>query len=211
MILKKTIFTIILFYSLTVIAQGQIRVTPLDTIKLPVGIKYKGKIHDAVQWTDKLGLNVVITTETGTYPIKSADSDGLWGAELFAYHYIITNDSAKEMWKVYDFIKPCALDIYAKFKKNAFQITDLNNDNIAEIWLMYNVECRSDIGPNEMKIIMYQGQQKYAMRGQDKVKITENQYEGGEYTFDKAFVNAPEEFREYAKKLWDKNMMQTWD
>jgi len=209
--LEKTIFTIIIFYFLTVFAQGQIKVTPLDTLKLPVGIKYKGKIHDAVQWTDKLGLNIVLTTETGNFPVQSVDENSAWGAELFAYHFLVKNDSARELWKIYDFVKACALDIQVKFKKNTLNVTDLNNDNVAEIWLMYNVECRSDIGPNEMKIIMYHGKQKYAMRGEDKVKITENQYEGGEYTFDKAFDNAPEQFKEYARKLWDKNIMQTWD
>ena len=61
-----------------------------------------------------------------------------------------------------------------------------------------------------MKIIMYHGQQKYAIRGQNKVQISENEFYGGDYQFDKGFANGPKEFLEFAKKLWDKNILQTW-
>jgi hypothetical protein len=66
-----------------------------------------------------------------------------------------------------------------------------------------------------MKVIMYQGKQKFAMRGQNKVfegtddKGTKH-YSGGDYKYDKAFADGPKEFLEFAKKLWDKNIMQTW-
>jgi hypothetical protein len=66
-----------------------------------------------------------------------------------------------------------------------------------------------------MKIIMYHGQQKFAMRGQNKVfSGTDDKgkkyYIGGDYKYDKAFADGPKEFLEFAKKLWDKNIMQTW-
>jgi hypothetical protein len=54
---------------------------------------------------------------------------------------------------------------------------------------------------------MYQGQQKFAMRGRNKVKVSETQYEGGEYLLDKAFTSGPKSFTQYAKKLWSKNIM----
>jgi hypothetical protein len=57
---------------------------------------------------------------------------------------------------------------------------------------------------------MYQGQQKYAIRGQNKVKVSDNEFYGGDYKFDKAFADGPNEFLAFAKKMWDKNIMQTW-
>ncbi|HRI34938.1 MAG TPA: hypothetical protein PLD02_14410, partial [Saprospiraceae bacterium] len=132
-------------------------------------------------------------------------------AELFTYHYLVKGDIAFQTWRVYDFISDCPVDIEAKFVKNSFQVTDLNQDGIGEIWILYKIVCHGDVSPCDMKIIMYHGQQKYAMRGQNKVQISDKEFYGGDYKFDKAFNYGPKEFLEFAKKLWDENIMQTWE
>ena len=213
---KLFILVLTVFVSLTVFGQGQISVKQLDLTKLPKGIKYEGKIKTAVRWVDSLGDNIAILTETGIYQSNKFkhESDG-GDAELFAYHFIVKDGSAFQTWRVYDFISDCPVDIEAKFIKNSFQVTDLNQDGVGEIWIMYKTVCHGDVSPCDMKIIMYQGQQKFAIRGQNKVfegtddKGTKH-YAGGDYKYDKAFAEGPKEFLEFAKKLWDKNIMQTW-
>lgn len=191
-------------------AQSSFKVAKLDTNKLPKGITCNGKLKDAIRWTDKLGDNIVITCETGIYenPKFKHENDGS-DAEVFAYHYIIT-DTLQLSWKIYDFIQDCPVDIEASFLKNSLQATDLNNDGVAEIWIMYKTVCHGDVSPCDMKIIMYQGQRKFAMRGRNKVPLTNKEYYGGEYKFDKAFNEGPKEFRDFALKLWNKNIMQKW-
>lgn len=127
-----------------------------------------------------------------------------------AFHFILTTDSTKLTWKVYDFIKDCPVDIEASFINNTFKVTDLNNDGVAEVWLMYKTVCHGDVSPCDMKIIMYQGQQKFAIRGQNKVQVSDKEFYGGDYKFDKAFADGPKEFLEFAKNLWTKNIMQKW-
>ena len=217
MIYKLFFIVLTAFVSLTSFGQEQISVTQLDLTKLPKGIKYEGKIKSAVRWFDSLGDNVVILTETGIYKSKKFqyENDGS-DAELFAYHFIVKNDSAALAWRVYDFISDCSESIEASFIKNTFQVTDLDSNGVAEIWLMYKTVCHGDVSPSTMKIIMYQGNQKFAMRGENKVCVGIDDkgdylYHGGEYKFDYAFANAPKEFLEFAKKLWDKNIMQTED
>jgi hypothetical protein len=208
---KLFILVLTVFVSLTVLGQGQISVKQLDLTKLPKGIKYEGKIKTAVRWVDSLGDNIAILTETGIYQSKKFKHENDGGdAELFAYHYLVKGDSALQTWRVYDFISDCPVDIEAKFIKNSFQVTDLNLDGVSEIWIMYKTICHGDVSPCDMKIIMYQGQQKYAVRGQNKVKVSDKEYYGGDYKFDKAFADGPKEFLQFAKKLWDKNIMQTW-
>jgi hypothetical protein len=207
---KTGLYLLALMCSLTAFGQGQINTTRLDTNQLPNGIKVTGKIKTAVRWTDKSGDNIVITTETGEFKSTKATSDDSRDAELYAYHYIVGNDSTFLLWKVYDFIKDCPLDIQVGFIKNTFQITDLDNDGVAEVWLIYKLACRGDIGPCDMKIIMYHGKLKYAMRGQNKVQVSDNEFYGGDYKFDKAFTEGPAAFKDFALKLWDKNSMQTW-
>ncbi len=192
---------------MTLIVQGQINVIKLERSKLPKGIHVQGEIGNAIRYTDKLGDNIVITTETGQFPSKKENEEDDKDAELFAYHFLSEADTIKQTWKVYDFIKACPFDIEANFVKNTFQVTDLNNDGIAEVWIMYKTACHSDVSSSDMKIIMYQGTQKFAMRGRNKVKISDTQFEGGEYTFDKLFTDGPVVFSDFAKKLWDKNIM----
>lgn len=193
------------------------KITPiaLKVDELPKDIVYEGEIVNAVKWTDNLGENVVITTETGIYDSKKfpKENDGS-DAEIFAYHYILEKNKFKQTWKVYDYISDCPVDIVAEFLDNTFQITDLNNNGVGEIWLMYKTVCHGDVSPFEMKIIMYEGQQKFALRGETKIMYgiddKENKlYTGGEYKIDKAFSDGPKMFLDFAKKLWKKNILET--
>ncbi|MES2517521.1 MAG: hypothetical protein V4585_05415 [Bacteroidota bacterium] len=206
---KKVLFIFPLLCSITGFGQVPIKSTKLAINRLPFNIKVEGKTKNAIRWTDNLGDNIVVTTETGIYQSKKMihENDGA-DAELFAFHFIVSKNEVKQTWKVYDFISDCPVDIEATFIKNTLQVTDLNNDGIAEIWLMYKTVCHGDVSPSDMKIIMYQGQQKFAVRGKNKVKLSDKESYGGEYKFDPAFNNGPKAFIEFAKNLWNKNIMQ---
>ena len=186
-------------------AQPQLQ--KLDKSAMPMYVKYTGKIQNAVRWTDSLGDNVVVTTETGA----SATTDGTGStAALYAYHYLML-DSVKLIWRVYDFIKSCDVDMKVNFIKNTFAVTDLDKDGTAEIWLMYKTVCHGDVSPSDMKIIMYEGGKKHAIRGTNRVYLGGNEYMGGEYTLDDAFKKTAEVFRKYAAQLWKKNINETWE
>jgi len=160
---KNTFPILILLFMVTAFGQAQIKQTKLDINDIPKGIKLEGKFKSAIRWTDSLGDNIIVTTETGEYPSKVQNDKSYRDAELFAYHFISKGDSIKQSWRVYDFIKACPLDIEANFVKNTLQVTDINNDGIGEVWLMYKTVCHGDVSPCNMKIIMYQGNQKFAM------------------------------------------------
>ena len=188
----------------------QIDVKNIDISSLPVNLNYQGNITNSVRWKDKMGDNIVIATESGVYksPVKIEGMEGEMGknAEVSAYHFLIQNETPIQLWKMNDYEKDCMFDVEANFIENTFEITDLNNNGIAETWLMYVTTCTSDVSPKNMKIIMYEGQQKYAMRGNSKVRINENEYTGGDYIFDEAFLNSPEVFRTHAKSKWDSQL-----
>ena len=126
---------------------------------------------------------------------------------MYAYHYIVDKGVAALTWKVSDFIKDCPVDIEAHYIANTFTVTDLNKDGISEVWLMYVTVCHGDVSPMDMKIIMYEGIQKFAMRGQNKIKFSPTEYLGGEYKFDEEFTKGPAAFREFAKKMWKLHIM----
>jgi hypothetical protein len=193
-------------------------INKIDSTQFPKTIKYEGFIKNAVRWKDKLGDNIVITTETGIYTSKKFkhEAEDSSDAELFAYHYIISNNEVKQTWKVYDYISDCPVDIVASFVKNTFKVTDLDNNGIAEVWLMYKTVCHGDVSPSNMKIIMYEGNNKYAMRGENKVQVGSDENDkksfiGGEFKMDESFKKAPKTFKDYAESLWNDNLMETWE
>ena len=208
--LKKTKLIFFIFFCFVkVVGQNKIIINKIDVNKIPIEIKYNGKIKSAITWNDKLGKNFVLTCETGEFETKNSENNGR-DSQIYAYHFILSKNIIKQNWIIYDYIKDCPVDIEASFLKNTLYITDLNNDGIGEIWIMYKIVCHGDVSPCEMKIIMYQGKQKLAMRGQNRVKVSDKEYYGGNYTFDKAFNEAPNYYKDYAKKLWNKNINEKW-
>ena len=178
--------------------------------QLSKGVTYEGEFKDAIQYSDTLGEHIALISE------KKASRSIEYGnilkdAELFAYHFDIKEkDTIKQTWKVYDSAKNCIVAVAADFVKNTFQVTDLDNNGIAETWLVYITGCKGDVSPWKMRIIMYEGKQKFTMKGEQKI-IMEGETFGGEYTFDNAFNKAPQEFRDFAIKLWNENSVINYD
>lgn len=209
--ISKKFLLLIFIISISSVSFGQVRIrlTKLDSSQISEKVKYEGVFKKAFKFTDKLGDNIVILTESGIYyNEKFKHENGGQDAELFAYHFLLNNDSVNKTWKVYDFINDCPVDLDAKFIKNTFQVTDLNKDGIGEIWIMYNTVCHGDVSPTDMKIIMYQGTQKYTIRGRSKVYLNCMKSEGGEFKFDKSFNEGLKVYKEFATKLWKKNIVQ---
>jgi hypothetical protein len=193
---------------LTQTCLAQFKVTKLDKNAVPKNIQYNGNIVQAVRWIDKTGDNIVILTATDKTPSKGPM--GGRDAALYAYHYLVSGDSIKQTWKVYDYVEDCDVDIDLYFLDKTFAVTDLNKDGKAEVWIMYKNSCRGDVSPAPMKIIMYQDGKKFAVRGTNKVQHSANYYDGGEFRFDDAFKTAPAEFRKYAERLWKQHEVETW-
>lgn len=178
-------------------------------LTVPVtGLNHEGTFRNLASWKDGAGEHIAGTAETGIHvnPKFKHESDGQ-DAELFAYHYIKTSEGFKQLWKIYDYIKNCPVDIEASFLGPPV-VTDLNKDGVAEIWIAYKTACHGDVSPVNLKIIMYEDIKKFAMRGRNKVDLGRGKTEGGNFLFDKAFNEGPKEFRDYAKKLWDKHVSQ---
>jgi len=189
---------------------GQVKLTKLDRSTVPKNLDYLGHIINAVKWKDSLGLHYVIATETGKIQSKTVDEEGYKDAALYAYHYVIKNEGSKLIWKVYDFNKECPVDLSLYYIDKTFAVTDLDKNGIAEVWLMYKNACQGDVSPMPTKIIMYEGNKKYALRGESNVKISATEFKGGSFTLDENFKNGNFTFKQYAEKLWTQNKVEKW-
>jgi hypothetical protein len=43
------------------------------------------------------------------------------------------------------------------------------------------------------------------------VQVSKKEYYGGGYKFDIAFATGPKIFRDFALKLWNRNILQKWE
>ena len=199
----KLVLTAILLLILTT-SFSQIKLKKLSKASLSA-FKYEGTFVEAAEWNEAAIVYTVILSETGPNNSKKSSADNR-DAAIYAYLYSKNKDSLKLNWKVQDFVRDCPVDVEANFIKNAFKITDLNKDGNAEVWLMYKTACRGGVDPAELKIIMYENNKKYAMRGTTRIKGGPDDYTGGKYVFDEAFKNSNALFRQFAQQLWKNNM-----
>ncbi len=185
-------------------------ILPISKSQCPKEIVYHGQLDSIFKWTDKTGEYIAIQTSTG---IQNDKIDNTGSGDLYTYCFKF--DAVKKqyvrIWHLHDFINNCPTDIEVEFLPNTFQITDLNKNQVPEIWTMYKTACRGDVSPSEMKIICYEGMKKMAMRGRNRVKISAREFDGGEYVMDKAFQTSHTEIIKHARNLWYIHIDQKWD
>jgi hypothetical protein len=179
---------------------------------LPSDIKYQGGIITGKRWTDKNGENIIILSLTKEHNTKktSYSDEYMRSKELCGYQYVKKSEGWSQLWKINDFVSDCEFDITLDFIGGSLSITDLNKNGIGESTFLYRLSCRSDVSPSSMKLIMHEGESKYAIRGTMKI-YEANRWYGGEYKVDKSFDEAPSGFLDYAKEQWKKNNVEKFN
>jgi hypothetical protein len=215
-----------------------IQTVQLTVADIPASIRFKGTLHEAWQWNDTKGKNILITSVVDPYEDKPAgeNEERILSAELHAFHFVLLDTGYVKVWQISDAEKACPFDISAEFIKNAIAITDLDNNGIAETWVQYKLACRSDVSPAYMKIILHEDTVKYGLRGlmwvktgeEDSFAVTQNdmnleklpkpadEYDQmmqrfGRYETEKEFARAPAVFLAYARKQWMKHVKESFE
>lgn len=191
------------------IETDKVRITSVEMLEfsksdLPSDIKYSGNIVTGKRWNDKNGENILILTKTNIKKKKSKQpdlDDYLQECELFGYHYVSSGGSYTLLWKINDFINDCPLDMTLDFIPGSLTITDINENGFAESTFLYKMACRGDVSPSDLKLMMHENDNKYALRGNMHLKVDVIN-EGGNYKIDKSFDSAPDGFLDYAKEQW---------
>ncbi|RYY25025.1 MAG: hypothetical protein EOP41_05455 [Sphingobacteriaceae bacterium] len=190
------------------LASGQLKTEPVALADLPKNVHYQGKPMQAVQFQDKTGNYLALSTQTGSLPQNG--NDEFRQAHVYGYVYQLKDKATPVLlWQLHDLVTECNLDMEAAFIPGSFAVTDLDKNGKAEVWLTYRLACRGDISPAELKIIMHEGTTKYAMRGIGRLKVGKiTQHDGG-LILSSSFNKAPAGFRQYAGKLWNKYVQET--
>jgi hypothetical protein len=177
----------------------------IEDIHIPPSLLPSRKILQTVTWSDSDGKHLLILTQQLSQPVYHKNSDEEFkDADLFAFHYLDKQGEWVKQWKVQDGVSDCPLDVTSEFIPASLAITDMNNDGHAEVSFMYRTSCKGGLDPQTLKLIMYEGKSKFAIRGQTLIKVPNEPSYGGGMKIDSSFKAAPHEFLEFAIKQWNK-------
>jgi hypothetical protein len=136
-----------------------------------------------MRYTNRTGTCIILATEIAPRPDSALHLQGEdRRADLYAYQYPAAG--GLPTWQVHEFVAECPLDLEARFLPGGFTVTNLDQDGIANVWLVYRTTCQGDVSPSTQKIIMNEGPRKYAVRGTSRIALGNGTYAGGTYTLD---------------------------
>jgi hypothetical protein len=182
----------------------------------PAGLAYvsqqkvplPGKHIKSILVTDKDGLHLLVMTQLSGPSHTDRASERDERTDLHAIYYARTGDTWVKEWQIRDYSDCPDLDHSADFLPDAVTVTDLNNNGVAEVTVPYTLFCGGGVDSNDLKIIMREGSQKFAMRGRTITNYPESPY-GGEAAYDKSLslpVNAA--FRKHIAAVRKKVVIQ---
>jgi hypothetical protein len=165
--------------------------------KLPAGLKAKGTLAVVATFSDANGENVVYIEKQSTKQ----------GPELHAYGYA-KKDTWQKIWQANDFVRDCDLDTVLAYVPGSLIITDKDADNLAETSFAYAIACKGDISADGLKLLMYEGATKYALRGETRITY-DGKTEGGALPTDPELDRASAEFKSLMADNWRKVVEKT--
>src|SRR6266542_2384308 len=100
--------TVLLLVSLLVTSPFSDLVRSLDVI--PKEVKVLGKPVTAIRWTDKLGTNVLVLTETARVGAASGGTK-----TVFGYHFVEDASGWRQLWRTTDSVTNCEFDLELQY------------------------------------------------------------------------------------------------
>jgi hypothetical protein len=158
-------------------------------------IKPSGTLVNALWVSDREKSNVLVMTESAVKSHKT----------LNAIFYGRSDIQWKQDWSISDSVQCPGLDSEARFFPEATSVTDLDNDGKAEITVAYSLFCGGGVDPSTVKVIMRQGDTKFAIRGESLIRLPGKESIGGSRTVD-PLLSQPRNavFLKHMESIWNK-------
>jgi len=195
-----------LVLALTGAAQaGDPPVRPLafDVRAVPPALRPPGTLQHGLRWQDGNGENLVLFARAETRRPRAS-------ARLTVRHWL-SGARPRLLREVKDAVEGCEFDLTAKFLPASFAVTDLDGDGVGEVTFAYEQTCRSDVSPATLKLLVLENGDKYILRGETSVKVSDSERMGGGYTVDPSFRRAPKAFLPHAATVWAKIVREDFE
>ncbi|UOD28383.1 hypothetical protein INH39_23425 [Massilia violaceinigra] len=148
-------------------------------------IAVPGKLVNAARIVDAGGEHIlVVSMRTGASTADNATpGNDEERYELSASLYARKANRWAREWLIEEVNDCPIIDSSANFFPKYITITDLDQNGIAEVTVPYKYFCNGGVDSSTLKVIMRQGAQKFAARGQTLVGTGDTRF-GGELVFD---------------------------
>ncbi|QKX07043.1 hypothetical protein HN014_19705 [Aquimarina sp. TRL1] len=202
-------------------SESSLKLKKIGYDEIPLHIEFRGTLLEAVAWEDKEGAHILLFSKTGTFAYKAYEDISKTRytfqdkAALYVYMFTKTkgDDTYKRQWRVYDYAKNYGVDMYVGFIKKATTITDVDQDGTVEVSIPYRLIVRGGIDPGVMKIIVYEGTNKYALRGETAICLTKKKQEtqefGGTFKADKKIQQHKKLFK-FLTERWEQHKCEAF-
>lgn len=163
-----------------------------------------GAIPDQViQFRDGSGRNLLALKRTeSSQLLADSQTESLITLSARLYRRVQPGESLQQVWEIKDWVSCVGLDVSADFIPEATAITDLNDDGRAEVTVAYRLFCGGGVDPKDLKVIMREGERKYAIRGQSTILVDGEAPYGGQREKDTSLSFAPKVFVDHLEKTW---------
>jgi hypothetical protein len=192
--------------SATAAADPTIETKSLNAVDLPRGVSARGDTFiSAVSFVDKNGTNYVVLSSHASQ--KSVRDVGpSYSNYLYVDPWVVpARGKPRNLLAVRDMVVDCVMgDASARFHDDAFTVTDLNGNGIAEITFGYELaNCRSDVRPATYKLLLLENGTKYILRGETRTPGPDGKI-GGVFTPDPVAAKWPRVFLAHVEELWNR-------
>lgn len=177
---------------------GKLEITDFDedAIPQPVGVG-DGKVEHGLSFQDANGENLVVLW---------SDAD----QGLFAKHVVVKDGAVvRELREVKQVRGDCEFDYSSAFVPGAFGVTDLDADGFGEVTFAYKYACRSDMSPQDYKLLVTENGDKAILRGAEIMVVGGDEPIGDGKFEPEGFEGRPK-LLEHASKVWKRNVVTTW-
>jgi hypothetical protein len=160
-------------------------------------------VVDARQVLDVAGRHILVLTRVAGPSREQPNPAREERIDLRVAYYSETPTGWAEEWTIRDFVDCPELDSAADFLLKGTTVTDLDRNGMAEVTVSYTMFCGGGVDPSALKVIMRQGNTKFALRGETELRMPGQAPAGGGKTADKA-LSLPENaaFKRHLDKVW---------
>ncbi|KQV45346.1 MULTISPECIES: M949_RS01915 family surface polysaccharide biosynthesis protein [unclassified Duganella] len=171
-------------------------------------LETSGKVVLGKKVNDSLGEHILLLTEKP----RASPNGRIEHIELVAAYYDQADGKWAPSWTIKDGVDCPGLDIAASFFAGATTITDLDKDGKAEVTVAYKTFCGGGVDPSIVKVILRQGKQKFAIRGESLIKFKGQEPMGGTNKADKALLESDKAaFKRHMDKVWQQVYVEVND
>lgn len=176
--------------AMAIATAGEVTVIPASQAVLDkAGIVMDGKLVAARKVRDRAGEHLLVLTQSSG-PSRTQPDNRVERTDLAASYYSRGAARWTREWVVQDGVDCPSLDHTGEFFPDQLSVTDLDHNGMAEVTVAYKLFCGGGVDPAVLKVILRQGEQKFAMRGSTRIVIPGQPPLGGEAVYDKA-LSAP--------------------